>query len=225
MAFLLSRCVGLVTPDPGAAAAFYQSQFEMVSFCTEVSLELAAGPLRLFIDPGRKRELVFELITDDLSEARQLVRQFGFEELVWRGAGQSCLVRDPFGLVINIHQDRSAFLPAPLEPPEPGFVKGCLGAQVPDPELTAEFYAKVLGSSVSRLADGSRIVDDGALRFRFRTGDSACPLIWLKSDAPVPDLVAAGCELHSSDLLLDPFGVAWCVEAASPAVRAVCCPL
>lgn len=225
MAFLLSRCVGLVTPDPGAAVAYYQSQFEMVSISTEISVELVAGPLRLFIDPGHARALVFELITEDLVEARHYLHQFGFEELVWRGAGQSCLVRDPFGLVVNIHQDRSAFLPTELEPPEPGHFKGCIGAQVPDPKQAGDFYANVLESCASRLPDASRIVDSGPLRLRFRAGTPVRPMLWLKSDAPVTELVASGCQQAESDILLDPFGLAWCVEAVSPAVKAVCCPL
>ena len=225
MAFLLSRCIGLVTPDIGVAAEFYQNHFDMVAVDSDTSTELIAGPLRLFLDPGQPRPLVFELTTDDHQEARHLARQFGFEELVWRGPGQSCLVRDPFGLVLNVHEDRTAFLPMNLDPPEPGFVKPCLGAMVPSPNESADFYAEILQASASRLPDGSYIVDSGSLRIRFREGKETAPTVWLRSNAPVEHLTRVGCQMASKVALTDPFGISWSLEAVSPALCAVCCPL
>lgn len=225
MAFLLSRCVGLVTPEPGVAAMFYQNHFDMRLGTTEAVLELVAGPVRIYLDPGQPRPAVLELVTEDLAQARADARKFGFEELCWRGEGQSCLVRDPFGLVFNVFEDRTAFLPIDLEPPEPGFVKACVGALVPEPEEVADFYADILESMSSRLPDGSYIVDSGAMRMRFRNGDSASPVVWLKPDAPTQRLAAAGCHRDDSGVLRDPFGMQWCVESITAALCAVCCPL
>lgn len=225
MAFILSRCIGLVTPELGVAADFYQDHFEMVASNPHSITELVAGPLRLYLDPGQPRPLVFELVTEDLADARHLVRQFGFEELMWRGAGHPCLVRDPFGLVFNIHEDRSAFLPMNLDPPDPGFVKPCLGALVANPMEAAEFYAEVLQSCASRIPDNSYVVDSGALRLRFRIGSKTAPVVWLRSTAPVDKLLQVGCAFSHNDMLVDPFGLIWSIEAASTAAHAVCSPL
>ena len=225
MGILLSRCIGLVTPSMGAAAQFYVHHFGMVDLDPASGVELAAGPLRLFLDPGQNRPVVFELTTDDHHEARHLVRQFGFEELVWRGQGQSCLVRDPFGLVFNIHEDRTASFPQTLEEPDPGFIKPCVGAVTPSPDATATFYARVLDSVPSRLPDGSYVVDSGPIRIRFRSGPETRPVIWIRSDAPLDQLQEAGCFQSHDDVLIDPFGVTWSIENVAPAPRAVCCPL
>lgn len=224
MAFLLSRCLGLVTPDPGAAMAFYVSTFGMEPVGEE-TIELNAGPLTFFIDPGKTRPMVFELITDDLADARLAVRSFGFEELVWRGPDQSCLIRDPFGLVLNVYEDRSLFTPMDLEPPDDGYFKACIGALSPAPCDLAEFYSQVLDAPYSRLPGGSYIVDSGPVRLRFRRGVSTTPMVWLKPDAPVDQFGLAGCMVTDAGVMTDPYGVNWCTETMVPAPRAAVCPL
>ena len=224
MAFLMSRCLGLVTPDPGAAMAFYVSTFGMEPIGDE-TIELQAGPLNLFIDPGKSRPMVFELITDDLADARAAVRTMGFEELVWRGPDQSCLVRDPFGLVLNIHEDRALFLPLDLEASDDQYFKPCVGALTPAPCDLAEFYSRVLDAPYSRLPGGSYIVDSGPIRLRFRRGISTTPMVWLKSDAPVEQFGLAGCMVTDAGVMTDPYGVHWCTETITAAPLAAVCPL
>ena len=225
MALELSPCVGLVTPDPGAAAAFLCDFLEMEMAGAEAGIELAAGPLRFFLDPGQPRPLVFELATDDHQQARHMIKGFGFEELVWRGPGQSCLARDPFGLVFNIHQDQPGLEPIELDDLEPTLVKPCVGARLPDPRQAAEFYSQALDSPASRLPDGSYIVDSGPVRLRFKFGVGTTPMVWLRSDAPVKRLLMNGCRRVDGGAVADPYGIHWCVEAAAEARTAVVCPL
>ncbi|MBS1715606.1 MAG: VOC family protein [Armatimonadetes bacterium] len=225
MALVVSPCVGLVTPDPGAAAGFLCDVLDMEIVGTDAGIELWGGPLRFFIDPGQPRPLVFELATDDHAQARQLVRSFGFEELVWRGPGQSCLARDPFGLVFNIHQDSSGLGSFDLEGFEPALIKPCIGAGLPDPHEAASFYSEVLDSPFSRLPDGSYVVGSGPVRLRFRFGVGTAPMVWLRADAPVKKLLTNGCRKSDGNAVVDPYGVHWCVEAAPEARTAVVCPL
>jgi hypothetical protein len=225
MEFLLSRCVGLATPEPHTAEQYYRNRLGMRILGNEAGTELAAGPLRLFIDPGSRRPLVLELLTPRLDEARTTVRSLGFEEVVWKGQGQSCLVRDPFGLTLNIFEDPGAFLPSGIEPPEDSVVKPCLGALTPDPEPMAQFYGKVLASPSNRLADGSFAVDSGSLRMRFREGVETRPALWLANDAPsrLPD--DSGWKEVAERAFEDPFGIVWCAETIEKATHAVVTPL
>lgn len=220
---MLSRCVGLVTPDPEVAANYYQTHFGMTQVQSEAGVELCAGPLRLFLDPGQPKPMVLEVITPDLREARPIVRRLGYEEIVWRGPGQSCLVRDPFGLVFNIHEDRSAFLLLDIDGSQTGFLKSCLGAIVSSPVDVAGFYAEVLESTADRLPDGTYLVESGPLRLRFKQGILTTPVVWMRSDAPIDKLMAAGCHGSEPSVLTDPFGLSWCAESLRQTERAVVC--
>jgi catechol 2,3-dioxygenase-like lactoylglutathione lyase family enzyme len=225
MEFLLSRCVGLATPDPQSAELYYRSRLGMRVVGNDAGTELAAGPVRLFIDPGPRRPLVLELLAPDLGEARAAVRSLGFEELVWKGRGQSCLVRDPYGLVANVFEDAAAFLPAGIEPPEEGVVKACIGALTPSPEPIAGFYSRILGSPVNRLADRSLALDSGPLRMRFREGPETRPALWLANDAPLDLAEGCGWKEVADQAFEDPFGVVWCAETIERATHAVVTPL
>ncbi|MBS1723415.1 MAG: hypothetical protein JSS66_10735 [Armatimonadetes bacterium] len=214
-----------MTPDPGAAALFYQDAFDMDVVRSEVGFEMVAGPLRLFIDPGQARPLVLELVTDDALEARGILRSFGYEELVWRGPGQSCLVRDPFGLVMNIHEDRSAFIEFCLSGPDESIFRPCVGAQSPISEDVAEFYAKLLESPLCRTPDGCHVVDSGSMRLRFRQGPTTAPMVWLRPGTPLGTFAEAGCADCQNGVLIDPFGIHWCAESSVTTTTAVVCPL
>jgi catechol 2,3-dioxygenase-like lactoylglutathione lyase family enzyme len=62
-----------------------------------------ASPLNLYvIEDTEFRGPVLELFVDDLEQARETLVANGCEVLRWRGKGQDCYVRDPFGVVYNI---------------------------------------------------------------------------------------------------------------------------
>ena len=216
--FSLSNCVGLVTPDPGEAARFYQSRFGMRVSESDLYLELEAGPLELFIDPGRPRDLVLELVTDDLVAARTRAREFGFEELVWRGVGQSCLVQDPFGIVFNIHEDRLGIRPVDVPKNESTCpIRASIGLIVPSPHEAAEFYASVFDLSYSQAIDHSYFLDPGAIRMRIEQGEDPTAFLMLER-MPTSDLEFVQREIESSGKSVDPFGIRWRLPDEQPGI-------
>lgn len=71
-------------------------------------VELPASPFRFFFDDGEPAA-VFELLVDDLDEARADLAQLGFVAERWEGAGRPCYMRDPFGVLVNLYPDPEAF--------------------------------------------------------------------------------------------------------------------
>ncbi len=224
MAFQLSNCLGLVTPNPGEAALFYASFFAMDLEDSPVT-ELLAGPFQIFVDPGTQRPIAFELVTDDLEQARSDARNLGFEELIWRGHNQSCLVRDPFGLIWSVHEDRTAFEPHIVDYPNHGIVRSCLGAQMVDAKGSAEFFSQVLDIPFSRIPGRSFLLDSGELRLIIQDGAKNEPLLFIRPDADRKSLKAAGCREVQEGLLVDPFGVHWRFETTPVALMAAVSPL
>jgi predicted enzyme related to lactoylglutathione lyase len=49
--------------------------------------------------------LVMELCVDDLEQAREELVANGCKVLRWRGKGQDCYVKDPFGVIFNLWQE------------------------------------------------------------------------------------------------------------------------
>ncbi len=68
--------------------------------------DLDASPLTLFVieDPEISGP-VMELFVDDLEEARETLVAKGCKVLRWRGKGQDCYVKDPFGVVFNVWEE------------------------------------------------------------------------------------------------------------------------
>lgn len=62
-----------------------------------------ASPIRLFVlaDDVVKGP-VLELFVEDLEAAKEDLVANGCEIVRWRGKGQDCYVRDPFGVMFNI---------------------------------------------------------------------------------------------------------------------------
>ena len=44
-------------------------------------------------------------IVDDLEKARETLEANGCKVLRWRGKGQDCYVRDPFGVIFNLWEE------------------------------------------------------------------------------------------------------------------------
>jgi len=68
--------------------------------------DLDASPLNLFVieDPDTCGP-VMELFVDDLEQARETLVANGCKVLRWRGKGQDCYVKDPFGVIFNIWEE------------------------------------------------------------------------------------------------------------------------
>jgi len=52
---------------------------------------------------------VFEFIVPDVERARQELEARGCQVVVWKGKGDDCYMRDPFGNVFNLWEDPGAF--------------------------------------------------------------------------------------------------------------------
>jgi catechol 2,3-dioxygenase-like lactoylglutathione lyase family enzyme len=103
----MSHNVALRTRDTSQAVNFYTQVLGFRNRSEDpVLADLDAGPMTLFIIEDQEFSgPVLELIVDDLEEARaELVAQ-GCEVLRWRGKGQDCYIRDPFGVVYNLWED------------------------------------------------------------------------------------------------------------------------
>jgi hypothetical protein len=62
-----------------------------------------AKPLNLFvIEDDEVSGLVMELFVEDLAAARDFLLANGCKIVRWRGKGQDCYIRDPFGVIFNL---------------------------------------------------------------------------------------------------------------------------
>ncbi len=105
MNFELSQCVALQADNTTAAHIFYT---EVLGFPVDSETGVAAidaGPLTLFVDEKKHCSgLLMELLVDDVEAARSHLEENGCEVVSWGGAGQACIIRDPFGVHYNVFQ-------------------------------------------------------------------------------------------------------------------------
>lgn len=226
MRFRVSPCIGLVTPDVGRAAQFYVEEMGMDIEDQGEGVELLAGPLHLFLDPGPMGQPVFELLVSDLDDASGRLKFYGFETIVWNGVGSANLVRDPFGLVFNVFEfgDDDEFESAIQQE---GTFFPHIGAVTTDLKSISEFYCAILQQPANKLSDDSVLISGGDLCLRFVEGESNASVVWLGPGANLSRLVRSGCEAieHGGRVIADPFGLYWAVERRPAATHAVVHPL
>ena len=107
MIFRMSPNVAVRTERLAEAVEFYNNflGFENRSDDPELA-DLDAGPLRLVVIEDQEfRGPVMELFVDDLEQARQTLVANGCQVLRWRGKGQDCYVKDPYGVIFNIWEE------------------------------------------------------------------------------------------------------------------------
>jgi catechol 2,3-dioxygenase-like lactoylglutathione lyase family enzyme len=104
MIFRMSPNVAVRTRRFSEAVAFYTNVLGFQDRSDNPDLaDLDASPLNLFvIEDPEIRGPVMELFVDDLERAREILVSNGCEVLRWRGKGQDCYVKDPFGVVFNV---------------------------------------------------------------------------------------------------------------------------
>jgi catechol 2,3-dioxygenase-like lactoylglutathione lyase family enzyme len=110
MAFRMSPNVAVRTTSAGSAVDFYT---RVLGFQLRVAkdgvADIEAGPFNLFvIEDDEVGGPVMELFVDDLEAARDELVANGCEVVRWRGKGQDCYVRDPFGVVFNLWEESHA---------------------------------------------------------------------------------------------------------------------
>ncbi|MGI9263321.1 MAG: VOC family protein [Gammaproteobacteria bacterium] len=104
MRFRTSPNIAVRTTQPEVATRFYSALFNLPDSSERSDCaEFAADPFNVFvIEDSEISGPVMELFVDDLEHARQELVAMGCEIVRWRGKGQDCYVRDPFGVLFNI---------------------------------------------------------------------------------------------------------------------------
>ena len=107
MTFRMSPNVAVRTQQVAEALDFYTNILGFQNRSGDPELAgLDASPLNLLViaDPEIEGP-VMELFVDDLEAARETLVANGCEILRWRGKGQDCYVKDPFGVIFNIWEE------------------------------------------------------------------------------------------------------------------------
>jgi catechol 2,3-dioxygenase-like lactoylglutathione lyase family enzyme len=104
MKFIMSPNVAVRTDRFAEAIDFYSNIIGFQNRSMDPTLgDFDANPLTMYVDEDFDLSgIVLELFVDDLEEARQVLTDNGCEIIRWRGKGQDCYVRDPFGVIYNI---------------------------------------------------------------------------------------------------------------------------
>lgn len=104
MKYRMSSNVAVCTGRSREAVDFYSRVLGFPAGSTaEREAELDAGPLTLYVVEDEEIPgMVMELFVDDLEAAPDEQLAQGCEIVRWRGKGQDCYIRDPFGVVFNL---------------------------------------------------------------------------------------------------------------------------
>ena len=109
MRFRLSHHINFPTRQWNDATRFYKDVLGLVEgSSTETYSHFVSGDLNIYFDsddstPGP----IFEFVVDDLNSAKQYLTENGCEILRWDGPGKPNYVRDPFGFVFNVFEEKS----------------------------------------------------------------------------------------------------------------------
>ena len=104
MEYRMSPNIAIRTSRFSDAVDFYTKVIGFDNRSEDLELAyLDANPLNIFIiEDDEFRGPVLELFVDDLEAARQELVANGCKVLRWRGKGQDCYIKDPFGVIYNI---------------------------------------------------------------------------------------------------------------------------
>jgi len=108
MKFKMSPNVAVRTKEFAKAVEYYTNILGFVDRSSDPELaDLDADPLNIFIiEDAEISGPVMELFVEDLEAARDVLVANGCQVLRWRGKGQDCYIRDPFGVIFNIWEEK-----------------------------------------------------------------------------------------------------------------------
>ncbi len=86
------------------AIGFYEGVLGFANRSSDPALgDHDAAPLNLFvIEDDEVSGPIMELFVEDPEAAHDHLLAYGCEVIRWRGEGQDCCVRDPFGVTVNL---------------------------------------------------------------------------------------------------------------------------
>lgn len=104
MKYRMSPNVAVRTERFAEAVSFYANVLGFSNRSSDPALgDHDASPLNLFvIEDDEISGPVMELFVNDLEDAREELLAHGCEVVRWRGKGQDCYIRDPFGVIFNL---------------------------------------------------------------------------------------------------------------------------
>ena len=104
MKYRMSPNVAVRTDRFSEALRFYSDVLGFANRSSDPTLgDHDANPLNLFvIEDDEISGPVMELFVDDLEAARKDLLASGCEVIRWRGKGQDCYMKDPFGIIFNL---------------------------------------------------------------------------------------------------------------------------
>ena len=218
MSFELSPCIGLTIPQPNLMIERYTQLLELTPKPSIDGLKLASDTLQFFVDPGQRQPPILELQTDNLEEARPLVRAFGCEELIWHGEGELNLICDPFGISWNILQAD----PNPEWPELPvtnSLILPKIGLHLHESMKAAQFYADFLHQNATKTPSGWTI-DSNHIRLVIEPGLPHGPVFYLDpNNAADPQPLREFFSEKSTQT--DEFGITWKLNPKPHSDRAV----
>lgn len=106
MKFTMSPNVAIRTGNFSEALDLYSNVLGFVNRSSDPVLgDFNTEPLNMFvIEDLELGGLIMELFVEDLEKARDHLIQNGCEVIRWRGKGQDCYIKDPFGVTFNLWQ-------------------------------------------------------------------------------------------------------------------------
>lgn len=104
MKIRMSPNIAVRTDKYQQALDFYSRVFGFQNRSQDPQLgDFDANPLNMFLIKDQELSgVVLELFVDDLEQAREELVNNGCTVLRWRGKGQDCYIKDPFGVVYNL---------------------------------------------------------------------------------------------------------------------------
>jgi catechol 2,3-dioxygenase-like lactoylglutathione lyase family enzyme len=104
MGYVMSSNIAVRTTRFSEAVSFYSNVLGFANRSDDPGLgDHGASPLNLFvIEDDEVSGPVMELFVEDLEQAREELLSHGCEVIRWRGKGQDCYIRDPFGVTFNL---------------------------------------------------------------------------------------------------------------------------
>ena len=108
MNYRMSKNIGFQVNDLEKAKQFYENVLGLKE--PEKSdveeLEFQTNHNSIFLMQGNENLVpIMEFVVEDLEEAKRHLVENGCEIVRWKGKGQDCYVRDPFGMVFNVWEE------------------------------------------------------------------------------------------------------------------------
>ena len=110
MKYKMSPNIAVRTDRFSDAVDFYSNVLGFPNRSSDPALgDHDADPLNLFvIEDDEVSGPVMELFVEDLDEAKRELLAHGCQVIRWRGVGQDCYIKDPFGVIFNLWEIRGA---------------------------------------------------------------------------------------------------------------------